>query len=262
MLLSPAQAAAGLVVGIAIGLTGVGGGALLTPVTVLLFNVPASVAVSSDLVVSLVIKPVGSAVHLRRGSPRLDIVRWLMAGSIPCAFLGVLALKALGDRAAGALKPMLGVTLVLAAAAIVAKALVMRQRQAGGALPEVDGAPRSPVRPLATLLVGAVGGLLVGLTSVGSGSLMLVALAMLYPELSTRELVGTDLVQAVPLVASATVGHLLFGHVNFHLATSVLVGALPGVYLGARLSSKAPDRVVRPVLATVLVASGVKLLGV
>jgi uncharacterized membrane protein YfcA len=262
--LSLAQALAGAVVGIAIGLTGVGGGALLTPVTVLLFNVPPAVAVSSDLVVSLIIKPVGSAVHLRRGKPRLDVVRWLMAGSIPAAFAGVLILQLLGDRTSAALKPMLGVALVLAAGAIIAKALIMRARTAQG--PDGAGLERArssrAVRPVATVAIGAIGGLLVGITSVGSGSLMLVALALLYPDLSTRELVGTDLIQAVPLVASATLGHLMFGSVDFHLATSVLLGALPGVYLGARLSSRAPDRVVRPVLATVLAGSGLKLLGV
>jgi uncharacterized protein len=153
---------------------------------------------------------------------------------------------------------------VLAAGAIIAKALIMRARTAQG--PDgagLEGArSSSAVRPVATVAIGAIGGLLVGITSVGSGSLMLVALALLYPDLSTRELVGTDLIQAVPLVASATLGHLMFGSVDFHLATSVLLGALPGVYLGARLSSRAPDRVVRPVLATVLAGSGLKLLGV
>ena len=125
-----------------------------------------------------------------------------------------------------------------------------------------EAAPRLAAAGIAALfLVGAVGGLLVGLTSVGSGSLMLIGLAALYPQLTGRELVGTDLVQAVPLVAAATVGHLLFGSVDAHLATSVLLGALPGVYLGARLSSRASDRVVRPILSTVLAASGLKLLG-
>ena len=260
MNVSPAQSLAGLVVGLAIGLTGVGGGALLTPVTVLLFGVPASVAVSSDLVVSLIIKPVGSAVHLKRGKPRLDIIKWLVAGSVPAAFAGVLILKLLGAQAATALKPMLGAALILAAVAIAAKAIMLRRRAAAGLVTVGDST--SPVRPLATFIVGLVGGLLVGITSVGSGSLMVVALAMLYPDMNTRELVGTDLLQAVPLVASAALGHLLFGHVSFPLATSVLIGAIPGVYLGARLSAKAPDKVVRPVLATVLVASGLKLLGV
>ena len=255
--LSPAQSVAGFVVGVAVGLTGVGGGALLTPVMVLFFRVPAGVAVSSDLVVSLFIKPVGSAVHLRRGRPRLDIVRWLMAGSVPAAFTGVLLLRLLGDHAADALKPMLGAALVLTAVAIIGKSAIVRHRSPN----DGEAAPPAPVRPLPTLLVGAVGGLLVGLTSVGSGSLMLIGLAALYPQLTGRELVGTDLVQAVPLVAAATVGHLLFGSVDAHLATSVLLGALPGVYLGARLSSRASDRVVRPILSTVLAASGLKLLG-
>lgn len=255
--LSPAQSLAGFIVGVAVGLTGVGGGALLTPVMVLVFRVPAAVAVSSDLVVSLCIKPIGSAVHLRHGRPRLDIVRWLIAGSVPAAFAGVLLLRLLGDHAADALKPMLGVALVLAAVAIIGKSAIVRRRRPAGELE----AAAARLRPVPTLLVGAVGGLLVGLTSVGSGSLMLIGLALLYPQLTGRELVGTDLVQAVPLVAAATAGHLLFGSVDAHLALSVLIGAVPGVYLGARLSSRAPDRVVRPILSTVLAASGLKLLG-
>ena len=285
MQFSLGQSLAGLVVGVAIGLTGVGGGALLTPVTVLLFGVPAAVAVSSDLVVSLVTKPVGSIVHLRRGSPRLDVVRWLTAGSVPAAFAGAYLLSLLGRHAATALKPLLGASLVIAAGAMVAKTALVRRRGAPAApittasaitaspvaasaapapSPSVDPTIVGPrtFRPGATLAVGAAGGLLVGLTSVGSGSLMLVALALLYPDLSTRELVGTDLCQAVPLVAAATLGHVLFGHIDVSLATSILIGALPGVYLGARFSTRAPDRVVRPVLMVLLVASGLKLLGI
>jgi uncharacterized protein len=112
------------------------------------------------------------------------------------------------------------------------------------------------------VLSGVVGGLVVGMTSVGSGSLMIVLLLLLYPMLRSSELVGTDLVQAVPLVASAAVGHLLFGDFRLDLTLSLLVGSIPGVYLGARLSSRANDVVIRPALALVLVASGLKLLGV
>jgi uncharacterized protein len=128
-----------------------------------------------------------------------------------------------------------------------------------------DGPPASrpfQLRPLPTVLIGVVGGLVVGMTSVGSGSLMIVMLLLLYPMLRSSELVGTDLVQAVPLVAAAAAGHLLFGDFRLDLTASLLVGSVPGVYLGAKLSSRANDAVIRPALALVLVASGLKLLGV
>jgi uncharacterized membrane protein YfcA len=114
---------------------------------------------------------------------------------------------------------------------------------------------------VATVLVGAAGGLVVGMTSVGSGSLMIVMLMLLYPALTSSELVGTDLVQAIPLVGSAALGHVLFGDFRLDLTTSLLVGCLPGVYLGARVSSRAREAVIRPALAVILLASGLKLLG-
>lgn len=248
----------GLLAGLVIGLTGMGGGALLTPLLVLVFHVPALAAVSSDLVVSLIIKPVGAAVHARRGTVRTDIVKWLALGSIPMAFLGAVLLEALGARKTNrSLEVFLGVALVTAACALIAKAWMSRER---GDRPLITLS--SPVRPIPTVLIGVAGGLIVGLTSVGSGSLMLVLMMWAYPRLKTAELVGTDLAQAIPLVASAALGHLLFGEVRFALVGALLIGALPGVYLGGLVSSRAPDRIVRPALATVLVASGLKLLHV
>jgi uncharacterized membrane protein YfcA len=258
-------AAAGLLVGFTVGLTGMGGGALMTPLLVLLFKVQPLAAVSSDLVAAVIMKPVGGGVHLRRGTVNFALVRWLMVGSVPAAFAGVLVLRALGDGAMvqTRIKQVLGVALLLAASSIAAKGLlqVRAARQALGVARTGPGRPLR-VRPLSTVLIGVVGGLVVGMTSVGSGSLMIVMLLLLYPMLRSSELVGTDLVQAVPLVASAAVGHLLFGDFKLDLTVSLLVGSLPGVYLGARLSSRANDAVIRPALALVLVASGLKLLGV
>jgi uncharacterized membrane protein YfcA len=117
------------------------------------------------------------------------------------------------------------------------------------------------VRPIPTMFIGIIGGFAVGLTSVGSGSLMIVMLMFLYPKLSGREMVGTDLVQAIPLVASAAIGHLIFGDLQFGLTTSVLVGAIPGVYVGARISASANDRFIRPALIAVLTISSLKLIG-
>lgn len=248
----------GLVVGFTVGLTGMGGGALMTPMLILLFKVDPLAAVSSDIVASVVMKPIGGGVHLRRGTVHTGIVRWLMVGSVPAAFAGVLLLDLLGDgpRLDDHLKTLLGGALLVAATAMTVRLLVQARRPATSLAPA-----HVPVRVLPTVLIGVAGGLIVGLTSVGSGSLMIVLLLSLYPRLQTSSLVGTDLVQAVPLVGSAAVGHLLFGDFQLALTTSLLLGCVPGVYVGARLSSRAPDHAIRPVLVAVLVASALKLLG-
>ena len=246
---------AGLGVGFIVGLTGMGGGALMTPILVLLFGVAPLTAVSSDLLVSLVMKPVGGTVHLRRGTVRRDLVGWLVVASVPAAFAGVLLIKALGGEDVSHLvKRALGVTLLLASCGMLLKMWLQARR------PAPTTANGFAIRPVPTLLIGLVGGLIVGMTSVGSGSLMIIALMFLYPRLTGAELVGTDLVQAIPLVGSAALGHMLFGDVHLDVTGSLLLGALPGVYLGARLSSAAPDRLIRPILALVLIISGWKLL--
>ena len=267
MQIDPYVAAAGLLVGFTVGLTGMGGGALMTPLLVLVFKVQPLAAVSSDLVAAVIMKPVGGGVHLRRGTVNFALVRWLVVGSVPAAFAGVLVLRRLGDGAAvqGRIKQVLGVALLLAASSIAAKAVLQVRTARRDALGMAGGGSAAgpfQLRPLPTVVIGVVGGLVVGMTSVGSGSLMIVMLLLLYPMLRSSELVGTDLVQAIPLVASAAVGHLLFGDFQLGLTASLLVGSIPGVYLGARLSSRANDAVIRPALALVLVASGLKLLGV
>jgi uncharacterized membrane protein YfcA len=261
-------AIAGLFVGFVVGMTGMGGGALMTPMMILLFGVQPLAAVSSDLVASMVMKPVGGAVHLRRGTVNKGLVKWLVIGSVPSAFLGVLVLRWIGNGEATqeVVKASLGVALLFAAGSMIAKALLdlrkaqqLRLAAAAGEVVEVR-VESVQVRPLPTLLVGILGGLVVGMTSVGSGSLMIVALLLLYPTIRAGQLVGTDLVQAVPLVASASLGHLLFGDFQLDLTASLLIGALPGVYVGARVSSSAPGGLVRRALVVVLLASGLKLL--
>src|SRR6266511_566558 len=257
-------ALAGLIVGFTVGLTGMGGGALMTPILVLLFKVEPLAAVSSDLVASVIMKPVGGGVHLRRGTVNFALVKWLLVGSVPGAFVGVLLLRRLGEGAViqARVKEALGVALVVAALSIAAKALLQlraARRELERAEEPAAGGSEVRARPLATVLVGVAGGLVVGMTSVGSGSLMIVMLMLLYPTLSSSELVGTELVQAVPLVGSAAVGHLLFGDFKLDLTASLLVGCLPGVYFGARVSSRARDGVIRPALAVILLASGLKL---
>jgi uncharacterized protein len=253
-------------IGIVVGLTGMGGGALMTPVLVLLFNVPPLAAVSSDLVASAVMKPVGSVVHLRRGTVHLGLVKWLCIGSIPGAFSGVLIAKALGrgEEVQHFIRMALGAALLLAAIGLIARAYIRlvehARRRDGRARPLPEGPPRLQLRPLPTIVLGALGGVVVGITSVGSGSLIIIALMILYPRLTANELVGTDLVQAVPLVASAALGHLLFGDFKLDITTSLLVGCIPGVWIGAHLSARAPGGLVRRALAFVLLASALKLL--
>lgn len=268
MSLDPLLAFASFAIGIVVGLTGMGGGALMTPVLVLFFHIPPLAAVSSDLVASAVMKPVGSWVHLRRGTVHLGLVKWLCIGSIPGAFSGVLMARALGqgEEVQHIIRMALGIALLLAAAGLIVRAYIRlvehARRRDGRARPLPEGPPRLHLRPFPTVVVGILGGLVVGITSVGSGSLIIIALMALYPRLTANELVGTDLVQAVPLVAAAALGHLLFGDFQLAVTTSVLLGSIPGVWIGAHLSSRAPGGLVRRALAFVLLASALKLLNV
>jgi uncharacterized membrane protein YfcA len=254
---------AGLIGGAAVGLTGMGGGALMTPALVLLFGVDPKVAVASDLVNSLVMKPIGGGVHMRRGTIHWSLVRWLVLGSVPAAFLGAVLLNQLGEGKAvqDQVKSLLGWALLVASMAIVAKAVLSaRARQRMAAAGESPNQLPRAIKPIPTVMVGVAGGMIVGMTSVGSGSLMIVLLMLLYPRLSSKSLVGTDLVQAVPLVASAALGQLLFGHIDFGLAGALVVGSIPGAYLGARFSAHAPDKIIRPILVAILVLSALALL--
>jgi hypothetical protein len=260
-------AAAALGIGIVVGLTGMGGGALMTPVLVLFFGVSAPAAVSSDLVASAVMKPVGSYVHLRAGTVKMDLVKWLCIGSVPTAFCGVLVGHALGSGTSvqNAIKIALGVALVIAATGLFVRGYLRLAERARHRDAHRDADPAGPpdvvVKPIPTLIIGVIGGLVVGLTSVGSGSLMIIALMLLYPTLRASELVGTDIVQSVPLVISAAIGHLIFGDAEFGVTSALLVGSIPGAYIGAQLSTRLPGALIRRALAFVLLASALKLLG-
>jgi uncharacterized membrane protein YfcA len=254
------KALAGVIVGFVIGLTGMGGGALMTPVLVLVFGVNPGTAVSADVVTSLVLKPFGGGIHVMRRTVNWRLVQWLMVGSVPSAFLGAYLLdEVVGTDNEDTVKRILGWVLLVAAGAILAKlSLVARKKQA----PVTEMMDARLVRPVPTLIIGALGGLIVGMTSVGSGSLIIVALMLLYPKLSSREMVGTDLVQAIPLVGAAAIGHYLFGELDISIITSVLIGAIPAVMVGAHFSSTTADRYIRPVLVAVLTISALGLLGV
>ena len=239
-------------VGLLLGITGVGAGALMTPMLVLVFGVAPSAAISADLLATLVMRPVGAAVHWRRGTIRRDIVGPLSLGALPAAFLGTYAMHVMGTSgvAEADLKQVLGGALVLGAAAMTARQMrvvpVWRERARRRGL---------------TVAVGAIGGFLVGLTSVGAGSLVMVLLMVLYPSLSTNELIGTDLAQSIPLALSASVGTLLFAHVDWNLAAGVMLGGVPAIFVGSLIAARATSPLIRHLMIGLVGLSGLKYLG-
>ncbi|MFJ8824719.1 sulfite exporter TauE/SafE family protein [Streptomyces sp. NPDC102467] len=252
---------AGALVGLAVGLTGMGGGALMTPIMVMFFGVNPTAAIGSDLATSLFMKPFGAAVHQKAGTIRWDIVRWLLPTAMPAAFAGALLLQAFGDgeELQTRVKYVIGGALLLAVTGMIARMWLDRRRGLGpGAAEDAD----VRVRPVATLLIGLVGGLVVGMTSVGSGSLIIVMLMLAHPRLKANHLVGTDLVQAVPLVGAAALGHFLVGDVSLGLAGTLLIGAIPGVVCGAVLSTRVSGPALRWALVVLLSGSGLAMWGV
>jgi uncharacterized protein len=256
----------GLLVGIIVGLTGMGGGALMTPMLVFFFKADPLTAISSDLVASFVMKPAGALVHLRNSTVNLELVKLLCIGSVPSAFFGAwfISLQTRGEELDSFLKTALGLALIAAAAGLVARALFQMWQNR---LPLGEGAarptrPEVRLRPIPTIILGAIAGFIVGITSVGSGSIIIVSLLLIYPGLKASALVGTDLTQAIPLVGAAALGHLLFGDFSLAITASLLVGAVPGAFIGAQISSRAPGGIIRRILAVLLLASGLRLLGV
>jgi uncharacterized protein len=247
------------VVGFLVGMTGAGGGALMTPMLILLFGVQPSAAISSDLVAAVVMRPIGAAVHLRRSTVNLRLVGWMVLGSVPMAFVGAYLLHLIGNAKAAQsnVELALGVALLIGAGALVLRYVL--DRRAGQARTGLVG-DVTP-RPAPTVLIGMIGGLVVGMTSVGSGSLMIVMLLFLYPLLGAGQLVGTDLTQAVPLTLAAALGALAFGHVELGVTASLVIGSVPAVLVGSLVSSSAPDRYIRPVITFVIAASGLKYVG-
>ncbi len=194
-------------------MTGAGGGALMTPMLILLFGVTPSAAISSDLVAAVVMRPIGAGVHFRRGTVNLRLVGWMVLGSVPMAFLGAYLLHVMGDSKAAQenIEVALGTALLVGAVAMVVRYVLDRRTGTSRTALVHEVVPR----PLPTVAIGAIGGIIVGMTSVGSGSLLIVMLLFLYPMIGAKQLVGTDLAQAVPLTLAAALGALAFGHVEF-----------------------------------------------
>jgi len=257
----------GLVAGVMVGLTGMGGAVLVTPLLVLGFGIPAAAAVSSDVVAGAVIKPIGSLVHVRRGAPHWGLAIWLSVGSVPGVLIGTLVFSHVfaGSQSADALKTWIGWVLLLALGAMVLRAQWPRLRRESEVvvpLDDVRRGPKAPVHRVITVLIGFVVGVLVGTTSVGSGSLVVTALLLLYPLLLPSVLVGTDLLQAVPMLFAGAIAHASLGVVDWRVTAALLVGQIPGVVIGARMSSRYNGLGLRYLLMVVLAATALKLLGV
>jgi len=251
--------ASGFLVGLIVGVTGVGGGSLMTPLLVLMFGVAPATAVGTDLLYASLTKSLGGWVHARRGTVDWRVVALLSLGSIPAALITVLLLKYLApadETLHGLVTSVLSVALLLTALALLFKGQIRKlSRREDGAVHEMSHRRLS----VTTVLTGVVVGVLVTISSVGAGVLGTVALLFLYPRMSTARIVGTDIVHAVPLTAVAGLGHVALGTVDFMLLGSLLLGSLPGIYIGSQLSSRVPESVMRPLLAFMLLLIGTRM---
>jgi uncharacterized membrane protein YfcA len=247
-------------IGIVVGLTGMGGGALMTPALIFL-GIDPSVAVANDLVAASVNKSVGAAVHWRHGQPNIRLAKLLMIGSVPFAFAGGFLVKAVTSVSVeeSFLSYAIGVALLFTASTYAVRMYLQMRYVTGGNVVRRD---EPEIRVVPTVVVGAIGGLLVGITSVGSGSLIMVALLLIYPTLSAVRLVGTDLVQAVPLVLAAAVAHVLTDGVQWAVLIPLIVGGTPGTFLGSRVAQWVSQSVIRRGIVIVLSLTGLKMLGV
>jgi uncharacterized membrane protein YfcA len=208
-------------------------------------------------------KPVGASVHIRAKTVHWGLVGWLSAGSIPGVLLGtvVFARVLTTDEASETIKTWIGWVLVLAVAAMVAKTFVSRRASGLRTRADLLG-PDMPVKPVPTLALGLVVGILVGMTSVGSGSLVVTTLLLLYPLLRPSVLVGTDLTQAVPMLIAGAIAHAGFGDISIAVVVSLLIGQIPGAFIGARMSSRYDGHALRWLLMVILAATALKLLGI
>lgn len=250
-------ALAGLLVGFIVGLTGVGGGSLMTPLLIMFFGISPATAVGTDLLYASLTKATGVWVHARRGNVEWKLVGWMAAGSIPAAVIALVALHFIGvdsHPVGGLITGSLGVALILTALAILFKEPLQKLGQRSGA---EDWRNRHAAG--ATAATGAVIGALVALSSVGAGAVGVAALFWLFPRLRASRIVGSDIAHAVPLTAVAGLGHSFIGTVDWQILLNLLIGSLPGIYLGSHLSGRIAERWLRPVLASMLVIVGGKL---
>ncbi|URW75926.1 sulfite exporter TauE/SafE family protein [Sphingomonas donggukensis] len=255
--IDPLYSLAGVFVGMLVGMTGVGGGSLMTPILVLAFGIHPVTAVGTDLLYASATKSVGTVVHGHRGTVDWRVVRRLATGSIPMTLitLATLSRAGTGTKAMGeAIAVVLGAALLLTAVAILFRARIVARMG-----PWFDGIAERRIAGL-TILLGAILGALVSLTSVGAGALGMTALLVLYPRLPVNRLVGSDIAHAVPLTLIAGAGHWAMGGVDFALLLSLLAGSIPGIIAGSLIATRVSERVLTPILAVTLAIVGAKLL--
>ena len=264
---STAYIVSGFSVGLLVGVTGVGGGSLMTPLLVFLFGFKPAVAVGTDLLFAAITKTGGVWVHHgKHNSVEWKIVGLLALGSLPCALGTLYVLQQLhetGKEISHIMTYSLGIALILTACALLVRSVLLHRAQKVGQIDDDHSNESNAARfrrfhAPATMFTGAVLGILVTLSSVGAGALGTVALLFLYPRMTTLKVVGTDLAHAIPLTAVAGFGHMGLGNVDLTLLSSLLVGSLPGIWLGSHLSAKIPERFLRPVLACLLLLIGIK----
>jgi uncharacterized membrane protein YfcA len=247
----------GFMVGALVGMTGVGGGSLMTPILILLFGFYPTTAVGTDLLFATVTKTVGTGVHRAKGTIDWRIVRLLASGSIPAAVAALLVLARIGTPSpeiARIITTVLGVALFFTAVAVLFRTSIANWAHGRGAR---IGPRRAAVF---TVILGLILGTAVTLSSVGAGAIGVTALVILYPDLPTSRIVGTDIAHAVPLTLVSGLGHLLLGSVDLALLGALLLGSIPGVIIGSLALARTNDRVIRIVLAVVLLIVTVRLL--
>jgi uncharacterized membrane protein YfcA len=250
------HAFSGLVVGFLVGLTGVGGGSLMTPVLVLLFGIHATTAVGTDLLYAAATKTVGTVVHNAERAVDWTIVRRLATGSVPATLLTLLVLHYLGNRnptVSHAVTYVLGVALLLTSLSVLFRGWILRTAT------KRIGIPTPEQAALLTVVSGVVLGVLVSLSSVGAGAIGVTVLLLLYPQVPLVRVVGSDIAHAVPLTLIAGMGHWAMGDVNWGLFGGLLLGSIPGIIAGSLLAAHVPERGLRPILAGVLLVVGGRL---
>jgi uncharacterized protein len=246
----------GFCVGLLVGLTGVGGGSLMTPLLILLFGIHPATAVGTDLLYAAVTKSAGSVVHGLNRTVDWRVVRRLATGSIPTTIVTIAALGYFDIRGEG-VRQLIGAVLAFALL-LTALTLLFRQQIAARYAPRIGALPPNRIATL-TVTVGAVLGVLVSISSVGAGAIGVTALVLLYPKLPTVRIVGSDIVHAVPLTLVAGIGHWLLGSIDWQVFTALIFGSIPGILLGSYAAARFPETALRVVLAVTLLAVAAKL---
>lgn len=254
--MDPAIIFFGLGIGVLVGMTGMGGGSLMTPLLILIFGIQPTTAIGTDIFYSAVTKTVGGWRHLRMKTVNMELVKWLSLGSVPAAVGGVALVSVIEkhvgeDRLDSLVYAVLGGTLLMVGIITLARALILRNL--------VDERDRFDVErrhKVAAVVIGATTGFVIGVTSAGSGTVIAILLIAVY-RLAPKKVVGTDVFHAAVLLWAAGLAHIVGGNVDFSLAGNILIGSIPGVIIGAALSSKAPQGFIRTALGLVLVGSGI-----